>query len=343
MALEMLSPDVMTILVEEPILRTQCVLGEGPIWDPRTQTLHFIDILKPRLYHYHPESGKLDIEEVEESIGCLALRKSDGLACAAKRGFGLLDEPGKIKYLSKPLPEPNGKYARFNDGACDPNGIFWAGTLEYKTDEGESFPGQLWRFDPSTNEATMIDDNGITDSNAIGWSADHKTMYYVNSMVDLIHEYDYDLASGMATNRRNYVDGEAMGLKQAVYGKPDGFCIDKEGCMWSARWEGSRIVRFTPDGKSVDLEIHIPKAYNVTACCFGGPNMDRLFITTASPYANLNYPEHVNAERLKQYPDSGDVFMVDFANLPEGIVESHKGVKLGPSVGDFEWRHMFPY
>lgn len=71
--------------------------------------------------------------------------------------------------------------------------------------------------------------------------------------------------------------------------------------------------------------------------------MDKLYITSASPYAIKADPDELNAKRLKDFPDSGDVFVVDFANLPEGIVERHKGVPLGPRIGDFEWRHMYPY
>lgn len=112
-------------------------------------------------------------------------------------------------------------------------------------------------------------------------------MYLTNSSINVIYAYDYALETGEATNRHVFTNGKAMGLTKDVYGNPDGICIDKEGSLWSARcvpatslrcrkliptyrWEGSRVVRFTPDGKGIDLEIHIPKAYNVTACCFGG-------------------------------------------------------------------------
>lgn len=73
------------------------------------------------------------------------------------------------------------------------------------------------------------------DSNAIGWSADHKTMYFVNSTINVIYAYDYDLGSSSVSNRRVFVDGEAIGLTKNDYGNPDGFCIDKEGSIWCAR------------------------------------------------------------------------------------------------------------
>jgi len=189
----------------------------------------------------------------------------------------------------------------------------------------------------------MVDDDNITDSNAIGWTRDNKTMYFVNSDLNVIYAYDYDLPTGTASNRRIFVDGNAMGLKKSLYGNPDGFCIDREGSIWSARWEGSRIVRITPDGKGVDLEIHIPGAYNITACCFGGAKMDKLFITTASPLANEQNTKEVNEARCKEYPQSGDTFMVDISTLPKSIVENHKGLPLDPSIGDHEWRFNYRY
>lgn len=82
------------------------------------------------------------------------------------------------------------------------------------------------------------------DSNAIGWSADHKTMFFVNSTVNLIYAYDYDVEAGTASNRRIFVDGEQSGLTKSVYGSPDGFCIDKEGCIWSARY----VLQYEPLG-----------------------------------------------------------------------------------------------
>ncbi|KAG8985274.1 hypothetical protein FRB90_004847 [Tulasnella sp. 427] len=328
-----------TIVLTEPFLKTQCELGEGPLWDPRTQTLHFIDIFDPHLYHYEFNSGKLDVQEFPEPIGCLALRKGGGLACAAKRGFGVLEpqsRPTTIKYLNEPFKETELPYIRFNDGACDPNGVFWAGTLEYTTKEGKHFPGGLWKFDPRENAATVVDTRDITDSNAIGWSADHKTMFFVNSTVNLIYAYDYDVERGTASNRRIFVDGETIGLPKKVYGNPDGFCIDREGCIWSARWEGSRIVRLTPDGKGIDLEVHIPKAYNVTACCFGGPDMDKLFITTASCHANQYYDSVKNVANQEKYPLSGDVFMLDLGTLDKAVIDEHKGAPLYPDVANAE-------
>ncbi|KAG8884506.1 hypothetical protein FRB99_004518, partial [Tulasnella sp. 403] len=206
------------------------------------------------------------------------------LACAARYGYGLINEsqtgtePVDISYLKQPLSEEQMKYTRFNDGACDARGRFWAGTLECITPEGNHIPGQLWRYDPETKEAKMIDDRDITDSNGIGWTKDHKTMYFVNSTINVIYAYDYDIETGETANRRTFVD---------------------EGAI--------------------------------------GPNMDKLYITTASPFANREYSDDVNADRSQHFPYSGDVFVLDLANLPE----AGQDLQLPSDIGNAEWRHMF--
>jgi len=347
MPLQTAFPNVTIIVVEEPLLKTQCIVGEGPLWEPATQTLHFPDVFRSKLHHYHPETSRLEVEEVEEQPSCLALRENGGLACAGRHGFATLSTnswgPSKLEYLCKPLTPEYEKYTRFNDGACDPRGIFWVGVMKYKTPEGKHYPGQLWRFDPETNEATLEDEDGITETNSIGWSADNRTMYFVSSDQNVIFAYDYDPETSKASNRRVFVDGDAMGLKKEVYGGPDGFCIDREGAIWNARWGGSRVVRYTPDGKSIDLEVHIPKAHKITSCCFGGPNLDKLYIVSAetNPFGDLS--EEENGRLLKEFPQSGDTFMVDIANLPKSVIDNHKGIPLGPNIGNREWRYNYKF
>ncbi|KAG8928054.1 hypothetical protein FRC02_007417 [Tulasnella sp. 418] len=348
MALRTIEPTPPIITLTEPLLKTQCKLGEGPLWDPRTQTLHFLDIDSSKVYHYHEETNTLTVEQYDEPIGCLAIRRKGGLACGAKQGFGILhpsSTPGinsKIDYISRPLPPSHLKNhlenqrARFNDGACDARGRFWSGTLEFTLKDGTYVPGQLWRYDPSTGETVLVDDKDITDSNGIGWNSDSSVMYFTNSSINVIYAYNYDLDTGAATNRRPFIDENIMGLKKELYGNPDGLCIDNKGRIWSARWEASRVVRFTEDGKGIDLEVHIPKAYNVTACCFGGSNLDKLYITTASCHANSYYPPEENETRQTEFFQSGDLFVVDFADSENALKASFTA-----DTGRVEWRYDF--
>ncbi|KAL5533889.1 hypothetical protein ACEPAG_349 [Sanghuangporus baumii] len=312
----MMSPDN-CITVDRPLISCNCELGEGPIYDDTTAVLHFVDIVKKQVLHFNTITSKLSIDQFEESVSCLALRRgSQGLACAAAQGFALIDPANsKLNYVSKPLPPDHVGFVRFNDGACDSHGRFFAGTIR---SSNPYIPGQLYRYDPTTGSATLVDPGPFTDCNGLGWSADEKTMYLTDSLVNRIYAYDYN--DGKLSNRRLFIDALALGLPGGTY--PDGLCIDNEGCIWSARWGGSKIVRHSSDGSTILFEVYFPTALNITACCFGGANNDQLFVTTAHCGAVGG-----DASRQELYPDSGNVFQVDLSNRFKGGEWRHKFVQ----------------
>ncbi|KZT72754.1 regucalcin [Daedalea quercina L-15889] len=300
-----MDPQLRTIAVNQPFLRPGCSLGEGPLYDPRTSTLHFVDIERNKLYHLNTRSFELAVEQFEDPVTCLALRKDGGLACTTAKGFAVIEDGSILRYLAQPIPEDHHPFVRFNDGACDRKGRYVAGTLASKE---HNVPGQLYMYDPADNSCRVVDPGPFTDCNGLGWSADDRTMYFTDSLVNKIYAYDYD--DGRLSGRRVFVDPLSHGLPEGTY--PDGLCIDNAGGIWSARWGGSRIIRYTPDG-AVDLQVIFPTALNVTACCFGGPNDDQLYVTTAHCGACGG-----DASRQAQYPDSGHLFVVDFAGQFRG-------------------------
>ncbi|KAJ7038101.1 SMP-30/Gluconolaconase/LRE-like region-domain-containing protein [Mycena alexandri] len=265
---------VKQIIVDEPLLRVACTLGEGPVYDADTCVLHFVDIDERKILHYNTVSLELEVEQFDEKIGCLALRRDGpGLAGAAAQGFALFEGDSKLEYLSQPLPAEYQPYTRFNDGACDSQGRFFAGTVY---DKERGVPGQLWMFNPADGTCVVADPGPFTDSNGLGWSPDDKIFYFTDSRANLIYAYDYD--DGKLANRRLFVDAIALGEPRTSY--CDGLCVDTEGHVWSARWGGSKIVRYSPSG-SIDLEVLFPTVLNVTSCAFGGPNNDQLYVTSA--------------------------------------------------------------
>ncbi|KAH6917303.1 regucalcin [Coprinopsis sp. MPI-PUGE-AT-0042] len=294
--------------LDKPWLTVGCTLGEGPIYEAARSTLHFVDINENKVYHVLAETGEVTVEAFDEAVTCLVLRKDGkGLACVAAQGFALLEGNSTLSYLAQPLAADEVAHTRFNDGACDAAGRFFAGTI---ASPEHGIPGRLYRYDPADSTCVMIDEP-FTDSNGLGWSSDGKTMYFTDSLVNKIYAYDYDVSTGKASGRRLWVDAVALGFAPNSF--CDGLTLDEDGYIWSARWGGSRIVRFAPDG-SVDFELMIPKALNVTACCFGGDNNDQLFVTTAHCGANGG-----DASRQEQYPDSGHVFRVDFSGRFKGL------------------------
>ncbi|KAJ7597125.1 hypothetical protein C8J56DRAFT_308866 [Mycena floridula] len=304
---------IKTITVERPLLKTRCTLGEGPLYEHRgtSSLLHFVDIVEKKVFHLDLETQRLDVEQFDDSVTCLALRENGlGLACAAARGFATI-ENSKLTYVAKPIAAENQHYTRFNDGGCDAKGRFFAGTIF--SSDNPYIPGMLYRYDPEDGSCQVVDEGPFTDSNGMGWSLDQKTFYFTDSLVNIIYAYDYE--DGKLSNRRVFVDALSLGLPQQTF--CDGLCVDEAGGVWCARWGGSRIVRFTAGGV-LDLQVVFPTALNITACCFGGPENDQLFVTSAHCGAIGGDPA-----RQQQYPDSGDLFVVDLDGQYRGVAR-HK-------------------
>ncbi|KAL1683850.1 hypothetical protein EV122DRAFT_286105 [Schizophyllum commune] len=306
------------ITVDEPLVGVGCILGEGPVWQAETETLHFVDISAAKVYHLDANTLEYRADEFDEKITSIALRAGHkgSLACTTQRGFALIHPASdlqsnrpQLEYLAEPLPPALLPYTRFNDGACDSRGRYFAGSVFNKA--REEVVGKLYRYDPArkgTDEACVVVDEGpFTDSNGLGWSPDERTFYFTDSWKRLIYAYDYDIETGSISNRRPFLDGAALNLP----GIFDGMCIDDEGCIWSAMWNGSHLYRFK-DGV-VDIDLSFPKVLRVTSCCFGGPNLDQLYITTAHCAA-----EGGNPNMQYQFPDSGHLFKVNFAGRFKG-------------------------
>jgi len=272
-------------------------LGEGPVWSQREGALYWVDIKDPRVLRFTPSTGAREAFPMPAEIGCIALRERGGLVAALRSGFHFLDlEAGTVEPIVDPEPDLPGN--RFNDGKCDRQGRFWAGSA----DQAEQDPsGPLHRVDHH-HTVTRVH-SGVVIANGFGWSPDNGTMYFTDSSRQIIDAFDFDAATGAIANRRVFaaVD-EADGM-------PDGLAVDAAGFVWSAHWAGGRITRYSPDG-TVDRVIELPVP-NVTSLAFGGGNLDRLFVTTA----RLGLSD----EQLGAAPLSGGLFVLDVGvvGLPE--------------------------
>jgi sugar lactone lactonase YvrE len=272
----------------EHTLAVQNVLGEGPVWDVDEQALYWVDIVSNCYFRLHPATGALERVEVGVPIGVLALRASGGLVMAVRDGFAFWDPQKKeLSYVAK--PEEGKQGMRFNDGAVDPAGRFWAGSTSYQQVDPI---GTLWRLDPDGSVHAMV--RNVTVSNGIGWSPDNTIMYFIDSPTRTISVFDYDLSTGDIANRRNFV--QTLGEEAA----PDGLTVDSEGFVWCAYWGAAKVVRYDPAGR-VERVIPTPALFT-TACVFGGPDLSDLYITSART--------GLSTEQLSEYPQSGDLFCV---------------------------------
>jgi sugar lactone lactonase YvrE len=270
-------------------------LGEGAFWSAEEQCLWWLDIIMPsRLHRFTPATGKHESWPMPEMITAMARRADGSLLVASQHGLNLFDpKDGSLKRIA--APEAGRPGNRSNDGAPDAKGRFWFGSMQNNVaPDGGDLPitessGTLWRVDADLAATPMATGIGIT--NGIAWSPDSKTLYVADTLIETIYAYDFDLESGAIANRRVFSDVKGLGFA-------DGATIDAEGYLWSARWEGSAVVRFAPDG-SVDRVVPVP-ATRVTSCTFGGPELDTLYVTTSR--------QGVDAETLARYPQQGGLF-----------------------------------
>jgi sugar lactone lactonase YvrE len=244
-----------------------CVLGEGPVWDPRDRLLYFVDIKNPAVHALDPRSRAQRHWPMPEPIGAVGLRAGSGLVAALRRGLAFIElADGSVRWIAHPEPDRPGN--RFNDGKVDPCGRFWAGTM----DDGERDPsGHLYRLDPDLSVTRF--EIGFIVTNGIDWSNDGRILYLVDSAGRTIHAYGFDMAAGTLGARRLF----ATLAEDAGY--PDGLAVDAEDHVWSAHWGGARVTRYRPDG-SVECVIAMPVPL-CTSCCFGGAELDTLFVTSA--------------------------------------------------------------
>src|SRR5215470_7002088 len=236
------------------------------------------------------EDGALERIEtisVDRHIGAVAPAAGGGYVLAAGQGYLFIDEAGAVRELAQPAAGRTD--VRMNDGACDPQGRFWAGTMAYDESPGA---GALYRLELDGSCTTVL--TGLTISNGIGWSPDASTMYLSDSGTGCVDAFRFDGPSGAISNRRTLVHIDQPGVV------PDGLTVDEEGGIWVALWNGAAVHRYAPDGSlltSVQLPVDRP-----TSCAFGGPGGDTLFVTTART--------ELSDDALARQPHAGKVFSI---------------------------------
>jgi sugar lactone lactonase YvrE len=257
-------------LIAEPVVRQGAELGEGAFWHAPDQRLYWVDITGKTVFVYDPATGKNRAIPVGSDVGTIVPRKSGGAIVALKDGFAAVNlETGAVKMLAK--VEADLPHNRFNDGKCDPAGRFWAGSLDYDLKKGA---GALYCMDTKLHVRKVIPD--VTCSNGLVWTRDQKTFYYIDSGASCIAAYDYDNATGRIENRRVVV---MVKPEEAFL---DGMAIDANDNVWVAIWHRGQVRCWDPrTGKLIEM-IEVPGAKLTTSCSFAGPNLDEMYITSAS-------------------------------------------------------------
>jgi sugar lactone lactonase YvrE len=241
-------------------------LGEGPVWDARTRDVYFVDIMRGTVHAFSPGTERLATYHVGQPVGAVGLA-ARGLVLAVRDGFARLDpESGAVRLIAE--VDRDRMDLRMNDGACDPAGRFWAGTMALDERQGA---GALYRLDPDGSVHLAL--QPVTISNGLDWSADGTRMYFIDSPTGRVDVFDFDAATGRLANRRPFlrIAPEA--------GLPDGLTVDADDHVWVALWGGGAVNRYAPDG-SLAAVVRLPVTHP-TSCCFGGGDLRDLYITTA--------------------------------------------------------------
>ncbi|MDA0745232.1 MAG: SMP-30/gluconolactonase/LRE family protein [bacterium] len=241
-----------------------CKTGEGPLWHPQEKRVYWCDIPAGRIFRYDPLTGHHEECYSGEQVGGFTIQEDGALLLFMERGAIQIWRDGTLTPVVEEISDE--RETRFNDVIADPAGRVFCGTMP-----APGRLGRLYRLDTNGTLTVVLEKIGC--SNGMGFTLDHKHMYYTDSPTRNIYRFDYNAKTGALTNQQVFVqtpEGEGM---------PDGMTVDALGHIWSARWDGSCLVRYTPDGKE-ERRFQFP-AKKVSSLTFGGEDYTDIYITTA--------------------------------------------------------------
>ena len=296
------------------VLPARAKLGESPTWSPTEARLYWVDIDGRAVHRFDPATGLDERRPAPGRPASLALTGTpERLLVAIEGRLAFLDWRSGV-WTDWIVLEPGDLGNRLNDGRCDPAGRFWVGSMSDPSAAGggtRPATGLLHRVEAGGTAVTVRSGIGVT--NGLAFAPDGRTMYFADTHRDTVWAYDYDVSTGEATNERLFIDFGPLP------GRPDGACVDKDGCYWIACVYGSMVIRVSPAG-AVDRQIALPVA-KPTMPAFGGPDLSTLFITSIGGGGS-------HAIDPAQ-PEAGGLFAIDVGvrGLPEPPFEG------GPATG----------
>ena len=262
----------------ELIVDARNAVGESPVWVPEESALYWVDIPAGGLQRWSADTGQVATWKTPQMLACIAPHADGGWVAGMESGFFRLHPRNDGSLDSEPLAHVDHARAdmRLNDGRCDRQGRFWAGSMVLNMGANAA-NGTLYRY--SAGQRGPLDSrlSGFIVPNGLGFSPDGRTMYLSDShpQIQQIWAFDYDTETGTPSNRRVFVD---MNRHE---GRPDGAAVDADGCYWICANDAGLIHRFTPDGR-LDRSLAVP-VKKPTMCAFGGPRLDTLFVTSIRP------------------------------------------------------------
>ncbi|MGE0237265.1 MAG: SMP-30/gluconolactonase/LRE family protein [Parvibaculaceae bacterium] len=250
-------------------------LGEGPFYDHAARVLYWADIIAGEAWSLDLASGETRVWRFGEPVTAVVPREQGGLLVVKAHSLVFFDpETGREERFV--VPEENVPGNRSNEARVDGQGRFWLGTMQNNIGpRGEDVPitdatGALYRIAPGGSVTRMV--TGVGISNTLVWDEVRGRLYFADNRAGVIWVHDWDRDKGEIANRRVFADTKDRG-------DPDGSALDSEGCLWTARWGASCLIRYAPDG-SIDRVIDVP-VQQPTSCVFGGDDLKTLYVTSA--------------------------------------------------------------
>lgn len=238
------------------------------MWHPDEHCLYWVDIPAAKLFQFYPETGETNTFDTGSAVGGYTIHEDGSLLLFMAEGAVKLWRNGDVvETVIESLPEEHGN--RFNDVIADPEGRVFCGVMS--TDKRA---GRLYRLDPTGDITVVVDNTGT--ANGMGFSPDLTLLYFCDSHERTMSVFDYDRNTGNISNRRVILRTEGD------EGKPDGMTVDAHGFIWSARWDGHRLVKMTPDGKPLE-QVRFP-VKKVSCVTFGGDDLTDMYVTSAGSY-----------------------------------------------------------
>lgn len=250
----------------ELFYQIDAIIGEGAYWDWRNKELLMVDITGGRVIKLSPQGDLIKEYQLGNKVGAvIGIENSADYLLVEQRGLSIM-APSGVRTELLTLLEP-AEQKRFNDAKADPSGRLWAGVMGMDQRPGV---GALYSYQAGGLMHQMITD--LTVPNGMDWTNDNKTMYFIDSPTRTVGVYNFDLQTAEISLRKTF--------EMPLPGNPDGMTLDAEDNLWIALWDGSAVIKLSPEGKLLE-KIELPVS-RVTTCTFGGKDLSTLYITSAS-------------------------------------------------------------
>ena len=281
------------------LYKSENILAEGPLWHTQRQSFFWVDIDGKSFLEYNWATQKVQQWKLEKRPTLLIEHPDGNLIIGMQGGIAYFDlSTATMKWLADIESDMPGN--RTNDGGCDAAGRIWIGTMDRRFEAGK---GSLYCIHDDFSIEKKIENVSI--SNGLVWSANNRRMYFIDTPTQKVQCYLFDAETSNIQFEKTVIT-----IDKEKYGSPDGMCMDEEGMLWIAQWNGFGVYRYNPETGECIGKIDVPVP-QVSSCAFGGHDNSYLFITTAR--------ENMDDETIKKYPLSGNVFIAKM-NMKGGVI-----------------------